>query len=110
MDWDETQKTNGSYREFPTKLRDASEASTVRGLKWGGHYLSNHLRDAANEIERLRAIVRVNALRNGSAHGEIDHVLFGSYLSAPAGSVHSTCLITDADGVTRRLSHQVKVF
>ena len=72
--------TNGSYREFPSRLRDASEAERVRGTKWGGHYISSHLRDAANEIERLRSIIRVNGIRNGAGHDEIDHVLFGSYL------------------------------
>ena len=72
----QTQSTNGSYREFPDRLRSASEAPGVMGLKWGGQYVSNHLRDAANEIERLRAIIRVNALRGGASHDLIDCVLF----------------------------------
>jgi hypothetical protein len=72
----ESKCTNGSYRGFPDQLRSASEAPGVRGLKWGGHYVSNHLKDAANEIERLRAIVRVNALRGGASHDLIDCALF----------------------------------
>jgi hypothetical protein len=71
-----TSPTNGSYREFPERLRSTSEAPGVRGMMWGGHYVSNHLRDAANEIERLREIVRVNALRHGASHGDVDGVLF----------------------------------
>lgn len=32
---------------------------------------------AADEIERLRAIIRVNGLRAGSTHAEIDQVIYG---------------------------------
>jgi len=83
--------TNGSYREFPQRLREASEADHVRNTKWGGHYIANHLRDAANEIERLRAIIRVNALRAGASHAQVDHILFDSYLSEREAASEPRC-------------------
>lgn len=33
--------------------------------------------EAANEIERLRSVVRVNGLRWGHSHAEIDEILHG---------------------------------
>ena len=72
----QTKSTNGSYRQFPDRLRDSAEAPGVMGLQWGGHYVSNQLKDAASEIDRLRAIIRVNALRGGASHELIDCVLF----------------------------------
>lgn len=34
-------------------------------------------RAAAAEIERLRAVIRVNGLRAGATHAEIDEVIYG---------------------------------
>lgn len=47
----------------------------------GEHELAGVIECAADEIDRLRAIVRVNGLRWGHTHAEIDTILdqqFGS--------------------------------
>lgn len=43
--------------------------------------------DAADEIERLRAIVRVNGLRWGHTHAEIDAILAGNVEQKATGFV-----------------------
>ena len=35
------------------------------------------MREAADEIGRLRNVVRVNALRHGATHADVDVVLYG---------------------------------
>lgn len=43
------------------------------------------LRDAAQEIERLRSVIRVNGLRWGNTHAEIDKIVFPEALATRAG-------------------------
>jgi hypothetical protein len=47
---------NGDYPGFAERLRSTAESSFVRGVQDGGHYVSNHLRDAANIIDSWRQI------------------------------------------------------
>jgi hypothetical protein len=49
-------------------------------------FLQSHLLSAAaDEIGRLRAIIRVNALRAGGTHAQIDTVVFPSPPSPTGG-------------------------
>ena len=51
--------------------RDATE---VEG--WGAGNEAAQMRWAADEIERLRAALRINCLRQGGTHADADHVVF----------------------------------
>ena len=65
----------GPIEKLPWQLR--TDADEMNG--WGAGNKAEHARQAADEIERLRAVIRVNMLRLDFtiSHEEIDRVING---------------------------------